>query len=128
MGNLAGDNNSLEDSHYHDSPQVVEVKDLLKPSTNLNPFGDYSPAGSNNRPAQKIDHIEREEMTPFKRNPTERLFKERTSQNKMMPWDDLKSPTKSRNDTPMKQYQYEQSQGGSPMILQTKEISNFQNL
>lgn len=126
--NLAYDNNSLEDSHYHDSPQVVEVKDLLRPSTNLNPFGDYSPSGKKIGFTPRNDPVLDEESTPFKKNPTEKLFKERTSQIKMMPWDDLKSPTKSRQDTPMKNQQLNQSQGGSPIMLQTKEISNIQNI
>jgi hypothetical protein len=56
-GNLAQDANSLEESNYHDSPKVVEVRDLLQQPSSLNPFGDYTPSGNKRAFGPKQDQI-----------------------------------------------------------------------
>ena len=100
----------------------------MRPSTNLNPFGDYSPTGKQTGLTPRNEVVFDEESTPLKKNPTEKIFHERASQKKMMPWDDLRSPGKSRQDTPAKQPLFNHSEAGSPIVLQTKEVQNIQNM
>jgi hypothetical protein len=44
-----------------------------------------------------------------------------------MPWNDLKSPVKSRQDTPIRFPNY-RSREGSPVMLEVKEVANHQNM